>query len=505
MFNDFLKEKEKEKESFKKDFNNIVESIEKTVKKKEVIIEEKKEPESLIEQKIPNTLFYNRINRYFNEEPKDSIKVDQTEVIVENLKNDPVFISKVKPPTFFYGGGGGIGSLYADGTPKLGGDLDALQHNINNVNSLNLSTNSVVIPTDVGSLYWDEKDKTLSCILEHSTIQIGQEQYIVCVNKTGAIIPNGSVVYINGAQGNRPTIALASSTVYNAACKVIGVATHDIAINQEGVITINGLVRDLPTNTYVEGDVLYLSSAFGQFTKNQPTVYNYATVRIGYIVKSHVTDGWVYVSIDHVRKEFGNVTSGNFTKFEEDGSMIMYGDATVYEDVIGNIFTARIESPSSNIVLNIDNASLTFQNDCTSADYIVISCQNPHKWEMGSSIYPHIHWEQSTSAIPNWVLGYRWQIGGRQKTSAWTYIPIYNGTVYNRTSGTLNQKSSFNSITPPINAEMSDMIQFKLIRDTTNQFGFYSGSEVGGINVELQAMDYHFKINRLGSHTEYVY
>jgi len=88
------------------------------------------------------------------------------------------------------------------------------------------------------------------------TLQIGQEFFIRVVNKTGVLIPNGSVVFINGAQGNRPTIALASSTSLSAASQTIGVVTHDISDNNNGYVTTNGLVRGLNTNSYVEGDIL---------------------------------------------------------------------------------------------------------------------------------------------------------------------------------------------------------------------------------------------------------
>lgn len=43
------------------------------------------------------------------------------------------------------------------------------------------------------------------------TLQVGHEQYVRIVNKTGSQINDGQVVYINGTQGNRPTVALAQA------------------------------------------------------------------------------------------------------------------------------------------------------------------------------------------------------------------------------------------------------------------------------------------------------
>jgi hypothetical protein len=62
------------------------------------------------------------------------------------------------------------------------------------------------------------------------TLNIGEEEWIRVRNSSGALIPNGSVVYVSGTTGQKPTIELAIATSHDIA-HVVGIATHDIANN----------------------------------------------------------------------------------------------------------------------------------------------------------------------------------------------------------------------------------------------------------------------------------
>jgi hypothetical protein len=130
----------------------------------------------------------------------------------------------------------------------------------------------------LGTTYWDDAEHTLSTIMDPTNgvvLQHGTEVYIRCVNKTGAPILNGKVVYISGAQGNRPKCALAKADNITTST-VIGVATQDIADNSEGFVTILGDVHGVDTTGFVDGDPLYLSDATaGLLTKVAPTSPNY--------------------------------------------------------------------------------------------------------------------------------------------------------------------------------------------------------------------------------------
>lgn len=149
-----------------------------------------------------------------------------------------------------------------------------------------------------GRVYWNDDDKTLNVDMSESEVvlQVGQEQFLRATNKTGDTILNGSVVYIDGAQGSRPTIDLVSSADTAAVSKTIGVATHDIEDNTTGYITTFGLVRGLNTDAFSEGETLWLGIPPGSITNIEPVSPNH-TVRVAHCIRKSTTEGIILVSI----------------------------------------------------------------------------------------------------------------------------------------------------------------------------------------------------------------
>lgn len=189
-------------------------------------------------------------------------------------------------------------------------------------------------PTTAGTLFWDKQDGTLTVVINGGSVklQIGQEMYIKAVNKTGVTITNGSVVYVNGAQGNRPTIALADADNYNDSLKVIGMVTADIANNAEGFVTTSGLVRDLNTSSLSAGDCVYLSQTAGSYAKASPPDGK-ARVVVGMVIKSHVTDGWICVRPKEITYMFGDPDAGNYSYYDANGVRVAKNSARLYEDL----------------------------------------------------------------------------------------------------------------------------------------------------------------------------
>jgi hypothetical protein len=149
-----------------------------------------------------------------------------------------------------------------------------------------------------GTLFYDSDDKTLSLYPEISavTLQVGQEEWIRAKNQSGAQIDNGTIVYLSGATGANPLLGLASAVDETRSATTIGVATHDIPDNEVGYITTFGKVRGLNTDSYVEGEALYLSTTPGEFTNIKPDAPNH-TVWMGYCLRSHPNAGEILVSI----------------------------------------------------------------------------------------------------------------------------------------------------------------------------------------------------------------
>ena len=152
-----------------------------------------------------------------------------------------------------------------------------------------------------GRVFYDAADHTLAYYNDAAgmTVNIGQEQIVRVRNITGSTLTDGQVVYINGAAGNRPTVALAKADAEATSAGTIGVVTDAIANNADGYITVSGLVHGLNTASYTEGDAVYLSpSTAGAFTHTKPTAPNHLVV-VGYITRAHATQGTIFVRVDN--------------------------------------------------------------------------------------------------------------------------------------------------------------------------------------------------------------
>ena len=177
--------------------------------------------------------------------------------------------------------------------------------------NLEFDTTPTNVPTGAGSLNWNDTDGTLDLKLKggNVTLQIGQEQVTRVVNKTATNITlleaNYQAVRITGAQGQRLKVDLALATTDVLSAETIGIVTETIANNQEGFITTSGLVRGINTTgslqseTWVDGDILYLSgTTAGRITNIKPTAPIHLIV-IGYVVSAHITQGTIYVKVDN--------------------------------------------------------------------------------------------------------------------------------------------------------------------------------------------------------------
>jgi predicted heme/steroid binding protein len=165
----------------------------------------------------------------------------------------------------------------------------------------------------VGRMQWNSTDGTMDLRLlgNNVTLQIGQENVTRVVNKSGIDLleANYQVVRIRkvaegGAQGQRLAVVLAQGNNENNSTEVIGLVTETINVNQEGFVTSFGEVKSINTTgnlqgeTWVDGDILYLSSTVaGQLTNVRPVAPNHSVI-VGYVVYAHANNGKIYMAID---------------------------------------------------------------------------------------------------------------------------------------------------------------------------------------------------------------
>jgi hypothetical protein len=149
-----------------------------------------------------------------------------------------------------------------------------------------------------GRVYWDATDHTLAVMTDTAdvTLQVGQEFYVRATNKTGAPLTNGTAVYVDGAQGQRPTVAKALATA-TPSDRTIGLCTADIANNATGYVTTAGLVRGIDTSAWIEGTELFVSTTVaGELTSTRPTAPDHSVI-IGIVTYQHNINGTIQVKV----------------------------------------------------------------------------------------------------------------------------------------------------------------------------------------------------------------
>jgi hypothetical protein len=171
--------------------------------------------------------------------------------------------------------------------------------NLANVNAVVFDTTPGTLPTAAGSMFWDSGDGTPSVILNANTsLQLGQESVALVYNGTGSTIAKGSVVAVNGAQGQRPSVALADADSEALSAPTIGIAAEAIANGAEGFVATFGFVRGIDTSAFTAGAPVYLSQTAGAFTATRPSAPAH-TVALGWVIKVNASSGEVFVNINN--------------------------------------------------------------------------------------------------------------------------------------------------------------------------------------------------------------
>lgn len=118
-------------------------------------------------------------------------------------------------------------------------------------------------------------------------------------NNSGATITKGTVVYINGASGNNPTIAKALATGDSTSAQTFGLVQADISNNSNGYVVVTGDLIGVNTSAITEGSQLYLSSTTaGAYTTTKQLAPAHL-VYIGIVTRSHASLGQIEVKIQN--------------------------------------------------------------------------------------------------------------------------------------------------------------------------------------------------------------
>jgi hypothetical protein len=174
--------------------------------------------------------------------------------------------------------------LPGDGT--LSGNLDSLQYTV--------GTADPASPPE-GYTSWNDLDHTMNISTGLGPIlQVGQEFYEIVYNDTPSQIDNLKPVYVTGASNGRHTIAEANNTTHEKLLSIIVITTMDIPSESIGIVTRLGLVRDIDTSDWDEGDRLYVDSTDGGLINVKPSFPDYV-IAVGHVLVKSATEGVIHV------------------------------------------------------------------------------------------------------------------------------------------------------------------------------------------------------------------
>lgn len=208
-------------------------------------------------------------------------------------------------------------------------------------------TPSVAPSYQEGRVWYDTTTKSLSIYdnVPNTSIQVGKELVLDVRNNSGATIANGKVVYINGAVGQNPTVRLAQADSLSTS-EIIGVATHDISNNTVGKVTLIGVVNDIDTSAFSDGQQVYLSdSTAGALTATPPASPNFV-VFVGYVAHAHQTQGKLMVMSDRAMANNSSLGTSQ-TSFPTQKAVKDYVDTglSTKANKSGDTFTGSVFAP----------------------------------------------------------------------------------------------------------------------------------------------------------------
>jgi len=273
-----------------------------------------------------------------------------------------------------------IGNNRLLGITELTGSI-RITGSVEGASSIDFDVTHPVTTNIEGRLTWSDADGTLNLGLKggNVTLQVGQEEVVRVVNKTGANLLESQYKAVRvrtaaegGAQGQRLAVVNAQATMEIESSTTLGIVTEDIGINQEGFITTFGLVRNVNTTgalqgeDWDDGDTLYLSpTTAGGLTKVKPISPDHLVI-MGYVVYSHSSQGKIFVKVNN-GYELGELHDVYINESTLVGNAKTTGGSTLYRS--GSVYTnnQNVRFTETTTILAHVSASLNYANDTAAA------------------------------------------------------------------------------------------------------------------------------------------
>lgn len=194
-------------------------------------------------------------------------------------------------------------------------------------------------------------------------------------NTTGSTVTKGQVVYINGAQGDNPTIELAIADGETSSSKTLGLLQQNLLNNEFGYVIVEGLLEGIDTNSATAaGDPIWLSPTVNggvvYGSGNKPSAPNHM-VFIGYVLRKQSNNGKVYIKVQNgfELQELHNVaisgvSDNQVIKYDSITSLwknqnLSVADLSDFTENVQDIVGSGLLVAGSGIILNYNDSANT--------------------------------------------------------------------------------------------------------------------------------------------------
>jgi hypothetical protein len=168
------------------------------------------------------------------------------------------------------------------------------------IDSLFFDTSVPSNNVDTAKMRWDsERGTVVLGMYDQVPNELGFKNFWLVKNQTGSTITKGSIVYANGTVGASGRITIDKFIADGSidAKYLLGITAHDLSNGEDGYVISFGKIRQVNTDTFAAGAILYPSpTVAGVWTDVEPVAPN-IDMPIGFCINSHANNGTIAIRV----------------------------------------------------------------------------------------------------------------------------------------------------------------------------------------------------------------
>ena len=168
------------------------------------------------------------------------------------------------------------------------------------IDSLFFDTSVPSNNVDTAKMRWDSELGTVVLgMYDQVPNELGFKSFWLVKNQTGSTITKGSIVYANGTVGASGRITIDKFIADGSidAKYLIGITAHDLTNGEDGYVISFGKIRQVNTDTFAAGAILYPSpTVAGVWTDVEPVAPN-IDMPIGFCINSSSNNGTIAIRV----------------------------------------------------------------------------------------------------------------------------------------------------------------------------------------------------------------